>query len=89
MYLSRNSLSGSASPVTKGVGNLMKFTGCTMAEAFQMGSTNAAHLYGLTDRGEIRPGLRADLILFTLEGYQIKIQKTILNGEVVFTAKND
>lgn len=89
MYLSRNSLSGSASPVTKGVGNVMKFTGCTMAEAFQMGSTNAAHLYGLTDRGEIRPGLRADLILFTLEGYQIKIQKTVVNGEVVFTAKND
>jgi N-acetylglucosamine-6-phosphate deacetylase len=84
MYVARNSLSGSASPVTKGVGNVMKVTGCTMAEAFQMGSTNAAHLFGLKDRGELRPGMRADIILFTMEEDKIHIKKTIVAGDTVY-----
>lgn len=87
MYLARNSLSGSAAPVTKGVGNVMKVTGCSLGEAFQMGSTNAAKLYGLTDRGEIKPGLRADLILFTIENFKINIKKTVVQGEVVYTSQ--
>jgi len=86
IYLARNSLSGSASPVTKGVGNVMKVTGCNMAEAFQMGSSNAAHLYGLSDRGEIMPGMRADLILFSLDDFKINIKKTIVEGELVYDA---
>ncbi|HEY0273649.1 MAG TPA: amidohydrolase family protein [Chitinophaga sp.] len=84
MYLARNSLSGSASPVTKGVGNVMKVTGCTMEEAFRMGSGNAARLFGLKDRGELKPGLRADIIVFTLENAKIVIQKTVVAGEVVY-----
>jgi len=86
MYLARNSLSGSASPVTKGVGNVMKFTGCSMSEAFQMGSGNAARLYGLSDRGEIVVGKRADLILFSLDDFKINIKKTIVAGELVYDA---
>lgn len=86
MYLARNSLSGSASPVTKGVGNVMKFTGCSMSEAFQMGSTNVARLYGLSDRGEIVVGKRADLILFSLDDFKINIKKTIVDGKLVYDA---
>ena len=84
MYVARNSLSGSASPVTKGVANVMKVTGCTMAEAFRMGSTNAARLYGLNDRGELRPGMRADIILFKMEDDKIHIKKTFVAGEMVY-----
>ncbi|HTE24139.1 N-acetylglucosamine-6-phosphate deacetylase [Flavitalea sp.] len=86
IYLARNSLSGSASPVTRGVANVMKVTGCTMAEAFQMGSTNAAALYSLRDRGAIREGLRADLVLFTIENSKINIKKTVVGGTVVYEA---
>jgi N-acetylglucosamine-6-phosphate deacetylase len=84
MYVVRHSLSGSASPVTKGVANVMKVTGCTMAEAFQMGSGNAARLYGLTDRGALSVGMRADIILFTLDDAKIHIKKTIVAGAVVY-----
>jgi alpha-D-ribose 1-methylphosphonate 5-triphosphate diphosphatase PhnM len=62
----------------------MKFAGCDLASAIKMSSTNVAHLYGLNDRGEIKPGLRADLILFTLDDCKVNIKKTIVEGIVVF-----
>ena len=83
-YLARNVLSGSASPISKGVGNVMKATGCSLGEAIQMASSNPAKLYGLTDRGEVIPGMKADLILFTMEDYKMNIKKTIIGGEVVY-----
>jgi len=85
-YPAQNVLYGSASPITKGVGNVMKVTGCSLRQAIRMASTNPAMLYGLTDRGKIKPGMRADLILFTIEDSQIQIIKTIVEGEVVYEA---
>jgi N-acetylglucosamine-6-phosphate deacetylase len=83
-YLSRNVLSGSAAPISKGIGNVMKATGCSLAEAIQMASTNPAKLYNLTDRGKVEPGMKADLILFTLNNFEMGIRKTIISGEVVY-----
>ena len=83
-YLERNVLSGSASPISKGVGNVMKATGCNLGEAIQMASSNPAKLYGLSDRGEIKPGMKADLIIFSMEDYKMNIKKTIVGGEVVY-----
>ena len=84
MLPSQNVLAGAASPITKGIGNIMKFTNCTLAEAVQMASTNQAELYNLTDRGEITTGKRADLILFKMVDGAVQIQKTILAGKVVY-----
>lgn len=84
MYPTIKALSGSASPLSRMVGNVMKFTGCDLASAIKMSSTNVAHLYGLKDRGEIKPGLRADLILFTLDDFKVNIKKTIVEGTVVY-----
>ena len=86
-YPAQNVLYGSASPITKGVGHIMKVTGCSLAEAIQMASTNPARLYGLDDRGELEPGKRADLVLFTIENYVVKIKKTIVAGDVVYEAE--
>lgn len=86
IYPAQNVLYGSASPIIKGVGNVMKVTGCSLWEAIQMASSNPEHLYGLTDRGEIKPGMRADLILFTIEDFKIDIKKTIVAGNVVYEA---
>lgn len=86
VYPAQKVLSGSASALPKGVGNVMKVTGCTMGNVIQMASTNPARLYGLTDRGEIKPGLRADLILFTMDNFKMDIKKTIVAGEVVYDA---
>jgi len=83
----QNVLAGSASPITKGVGNIMRFTQCSLADAVHMASRNQARLFGLTDRGEIKPGKRADLVLFTIENDVINIKKTILAGKTVYEAK--
>lgn len=83
-YPEQQVLYGSASPITKGVGYIMKVTGCSLADAIQMASTNPAKLYNLNDRGILEPGRRADLILFTLNDFVIDIQKTYVNGELVF-----
>lgn len=83
----KNILYGSAAPVRRGIGHIMEVTGCTMEEAVKMCSTNAARLYGLSDRGEIQLGKRADLTLFTLgEGGMIKIEKTYVQGQLVYDA---
>jgi N-acetylglucosamine-6-phosphate deacetylase len=87
-YPAQNVLAGSASPITKGVGNIMKFTQCSLAEAIDMASKNPARLYDLSDRGEIIVGKRADLILFTLENYILSVKKTIIAGEVVYSGGN-
>lgn len=84
VYPAQNVLSGAASPVSKMIGHVMKVTGCDLATAIQMASTNPAHLYGIEDRGELVTGKRADLILFTLDDYVLDVKKTIVEGKIVF-----
>jgi N-acetylglucosamine-6-phosphate deacetylase len=85
-YPAQNVLYGSASAITKGVGNIIKVTGCSLHDAVTMASTNPAKLYNLNDRGILEVGKRADLILFTLDDFKIQIKKTWVNGELVFNA---
>jgi len=53
-----------------------------------MASLNPAKLINLKDIGEIRPGNRADLILFTIEEGEIHIHKTIVEGRVVYSGNS-
>lgn len=87
--LDADGLYGSASPLIRGVGIAMKVTGCSLADAVRMSSTNPAKLYGLNDRGELKPGKRADMVLFTLDDFQVNIQKTIILGKVVYDRAKD
>jgi N-acetylglucosamine-6-phosphate deacetylase len=87
-YPAQNVLAGSAAPVKKGVANVMKVTGCSLAEAFQMASVNPARFYGLTDRGEIKAGKRADLILFRIVNNELVIIKTFVKGQLVYENKD-
>jgi N-acetylglucosamine-6-phosphate deacetylase len=57
-----------------------------LGEAVQMASTNPARLYGLTDRGSIEPGKRADLILFTIGERELKVERTYVAGKLVYDA---
>lgn len=86
-YPEQNVLYGSAAPITKGVGHVIKVTGCSLADAIKMAATNPARLYCFSDRGEIAPGKRADLILFKIEDFQIKIVKTVVAGNLVYELK--
>ncbi len=85
-FPAENVLAGAASPISKCVGNMMRFTGCSLESAINMASRNPARLMGLDDIGEIQEGKRADLILFTLEDSEIEIHQTIVNGELVYNS---
>jgi N-acetylglucosamine-6-phosphate deacetylase len=80
-------LYGSATPLAKGVGHMMKVTGCSMAKAIQMATINPARLINLNDRGTLEPGKRADMILFRMDDFKMNIKKTIVQGELVFESK--
>ncbi len=80
-------LAGASLSIRLGIGNMMKFTGCSLKEAIQMASTNQALMFGWNDRGSIQIGKRADLVLFELEEGEVKVQKTIIAGKVVYSNK--
>lgn len=83
-YPAQKVLYGSASAMDKGVRHIMNVTGCSLADAIKMSSTNPAKLYNLNDRGTIEKGKRADLILFELGDTKLEIKKTFVNGKLVF-----
>jgi N-acetylglucosamine-6-phosphate deacetylase len=87
-YLAQQNLAGSASTLDKGIGHIMKVTGCSLADAIRMGSTNPAILYKLNDRGLIEVGRRADIILFTIDDFRIKIIKTFVKGKLVYESSD-
>jgi len=84
MLLSENVLAGASFLITRGIENVIKFTGCTLGEAIDMATRNPARLLGLHDRGEIAVGKRADLILFEFDNGSFEVAKTVVGGEVVF-----
>ena len=59
--------------------NMMKHTGASLVDVFNYASYNPAHALGLTDRGEIAVGKRADLIAVD---HNMNIQKVIFKGEL-------
>ncbi|MCF6270084.1 MAG: amidohydrolase family protein [Melioribacteraceae bacterium] len=80
----QNVFAGASLPLSTGIENMMSYTGCSLAEAVDMASKNPAQLHGLSDRGEIEPGKRADLVLFRMEENKIIIEKTILAGKTIY-----
>ena len=58
----------------------MKHTGASLVEAFKLASYNPAKAVGLTDRGEIREGLKADLVI---TDHKMNIKTVIKNGTVI------
>ena len=59
--------------------NMMKHTGASIVDVFRYASYNPSRAVGLLDRGEIREGLRADLII---TDYNMNVKKVILEGKV-------
>jgi len=59
--------------------NMMKHTGASIVDVFRYASYNPSRAVGLLDRGEIRKGLRADLII---TDHNMNVRSVILGGEV-------
>jgi N-acetylglucosamine-6-phosphate deacetylase len=73
-------LSGSKLTLLKGVENCVEYAAIELDEALRMASTYPAQVMGLSDRGRIEAGTKANLTIFS-EDYDLK--NTVLNGEVV------
>ncbi|MBR3978548.1 MAG: amidohydrolase family protein [Oscillospiraceae bacterium] len=80
-YMENGGIDISGSKLTLNVAcrNYMKHTGASIVDAFKVASYNPAKVVGLTDRGEIREGLRADLVLVDIK---MNVKTVIFNGEV-------
>jgi len=72
-------ISGFAAPVSVACRNMMVHTGASIVDVFRYASYNPSRAVGFADRGEIRKGLRADLII---TDHKMNVKTVILNGEV-------
>jgi len=73
-------VSGSKLTLNVACRNYMKHTGASIVDAFKVASYNPAKAVGLFDRGEIRQGLRADLVFVDIK---MNVKTVILGGKVV------
>lgn len=79
-----NCLAGASFPLLRGVGNMMNFTGCSLAEAVNLATKNVSSICRIPGRGSLEVGKRADLILFEkVENNMIKIKQVWVNGSRV------
>jgi len=70
-------ISGSKLTLNAACRNWMKHTGASIVDAFKVGSYNPAKVVGLTDRGEIAVGKRADLII---TDHKMNIDTVLVGG---------
>jgi N-acetylglucosamine-6-phosphate deacetylase len=89
MLVGQERLAGSALRMDRGVENLMRIAGLSLADAVTMATTNAARAGRLPGRtAGLAAGDRADLIeyRFNQSDLSIAIQSTYVSGEKVFEA---
>lgn len=73
-------ISGSKLTLNVACRNYMKHTGASIVDAFKVASYNPAKAVGLTDRGEIAVGKRADLVVVDIK---MNVKKVILGGNKI------
>lgn len=83
LNIEQKCLAGASFPLKRGVGNILKFTGLSLNDAVKMASGNPARIYSLKDKGEIKPGFAADLILFEIKDYSLNIRQVYKGGIMV------
>jgi N-acetylglucosamine-6-phosphate deacetylase len=84
MLVGRERLAGSALRMDRGVENLMRIAGLSLADAVTMATTNAARAGRVPGRTKgLVPGDRADIIeyVFNKSDLSITIQSTYISGE--------
>ena len=79
-----DTLIGSCATLQECVQNLMKWTGCNVAEAVQCVTENVANLMGDQKRGKLESGRRADLVVLDDDG---NVLQTWIAGKKVWEKK--
>ncbi len=72
---------GSTLTLDKALRNLIKFTGLGPETLWRILSLNQANMMGLSDRGSLEVGKRADMVVLSEDN---EVMKTIVGGEIVF-----
>ena len=76
-------LAGSALALDQAVRNLISWTGCSLLDGVATVTTTPADLLGLTDRGRLRIGGRADLTILDADA---RLIRTVVAGNTLFVA---
>ncbi|MEX1345617.1 MAG: amidohydrolase family protein, partial [Candidatus Limnocylindrales bacterium] len=76
-------LAGSVSALDLELRNVVR-AGIPLAHAVRAASRNPAELLGLTDRGRLAPGLRADLVVLDADSFAVR--RVMRAGEWIVTA---
>jgi N-acetylglucosamine-6-phosphate deacetylase len=74
-------LAGSCVTVGQCVKNMVAWSGCSVAEAARAATENVADFMGVTDRGKLEVGRRADFVVLDDEG---DVKETWIAGEKVW-----
>ncbi|MCK5805889.1 MAG: N-acetylglucosamine-6-phosphate deacetylase [Lentisphaeria bacterium] len=79
-------LAGSCLTLDLALRNLSCFTSLPATEVVSCYTSNAARSVGLEDRGELRPGKRADIVVVDDDW---NVRMTIVEGRIVYDAKGE
>lgn len=79
--LADGTLAGSILRMDEAVRNLSAFTGCSLREAVYSATAAPANLIGAVNKGWLRPGADADIVLLTPQG---EVMGTIIKGNLVY-----
>lgn len=79
--LKSGALAGSILTMDKAVKNVHSCTGCTISELVSMTSANAAKEFGLAQKGSIKAGKDADLVVLDAN---LDVQLTICRGTIAY-----
>jgi N-acetylglucosamine-6-phosphate deacetylase len=79
-----STLIGSCITVDESVKNIIKWSGCTVAEAVRCVTENVADMMGIMDRGVLQEGRRADFVVLDDDG---NVLETWIEGQQVWRAE--
>ena len=89
VLVGQDRLAGSALSMDRGVENLIRFVGMSLADAVRLATTNAAKAGNVPGRAHgLVPGDRGDLVLFRFDPQKTSIQvaATYVGGDLVYHA---